>query len=130
MHRPWLPLRLIRPSDYRPIGYLNVFLGLLAQGLCDLICNYRLSPRMVMEAQADDKFIEPLTGLRFVAAATVAIGHAAPSLRDDWLGHLIAQISSVGMTLFFVLSGFVLWLTYSERILKSPRAALRDFATG
>jgi peptidoglycan/LPS O-acetylase OafA/YrhL len=81
-----------------------------------------------MKAQADGKFIDPLTGLRFIAAATVAIGHAAPSLRDDWLGHLVAQVSSVGMTLFFVLSGFVLWLTYSERMLRSPRVALRDFA--
>jgi peptidoglycan/LPS O-acetylase OafA/YrhL len=81
-----------------------------------------------MDAQQDGKFITPLTGLRFVAAATVAIGHAAPSLRDDWLGHLVAQVASIGMTLFFVLSGFVLWFTYAERMLSSPGPALRDFA--
>jgi hypothetical protein len=81
-----------------------------------------------MRAQPDDNFINPLTGLRFVAAVTVAIGHAAPSLRDDWLGHLVAQVASIGMTLFFVLSGFVLWFTYADRMLKSPSATLRDFA--
>jgi peptidoglycan/LPS O-acetylase OafA/YrhL len=81
-----------------------------------------------MQAQPDDNFINPLTGLRFVAAVTVAIGHAAPSLRDDWLGHLVAQVASIGMTLFFVLSGFVLWFTYADRMLKSPSATLRDFA--
>jgi peptidoglycan/LPS O-acetylase OafA/YrhL len=79
-------------------------------------------------SQTDGKLIAPLTGLRFVAAATVAIGHAAPSLRHDWVGQLIAQVSSIGMTLFFVLSGFVLWLTYAERLLRAPKATLRDFA--
>ncbi len=81
-----------------------------------------------MDVQPAGKFINPLTGLRFVAAATVAIGHAAPSLRDDWLGHLVAQVASIGMTLFFVLSGFVLWFTYADRMLASPGATLRDFA--
>jgi len=81
-----------------------------------------------MDAHQDGKFIDPLTGLRFVAAAIVAIGHAAPSLRDDWLGQLVAQVASIGMTLFFVLSGFVLWFTYADRMLSAPGAALRDFA--
>ena len=63
----------------------------------------------------DRNFIRSLTGLRFVAAATVAIGHGSLSLRQDWLGQLVAQVSSVGMTLFFVLSGFVLWLNYAAR---------------
>ena len=56
----------------------------------------------------------PLTGLRYVAAVTVAVGHGALALRHDWLAQLVAQISSIGMTLFFVLSGFVLWLNYSK----------------
>jgi len=81
-----------------------------------------------MAAQPDGKFINPLTGLRFVAAATVAVGHAAPSLRADWLGQLVAQVASIGMTLFFVLSGFVLWFTYARRMLSSPGPTLRDFA--
>lgn len=75
------------------------------------------------------QFIGSLTGLRFVAAATVAVGHGALSLRQDWLAQLVAQISSVGMTLFFVLSGFVLWLNYAASFQTKPLSgALREFA--
>jgi peptidoglycan/LPS O-acetylase OafA/YrhL len=60
---------------------------------------------------------------------TVAIGHGSLSLRQDWLAQLVAQISSIGMTLFFVLSGFVLWLNYSESFQsRTLPAALREFA--
>lgn len=77
----------------------------------------------------DRHFIGSLTGLRFVAAATVAIGHGSLSLRQDWLAQLVAQISSIGMTLFFVLSGFVLWFNYASRIQCTPFwFALREFA--
>jgi hypothetical protein len=75
------------------------------------------------------QFIGSLTGLRFIAAATVAVGHGALSLRQDWLSQLVAQISSVGMTLFFVLSGFVLWLNYAASFQTKPLSgALREFA--
>ena len=37
-------------------------------------------------------------------------------MRQDGVAQLVAQISSIGMTLFFVLSGFVLWLNYSEEL--------------
>jgi peptidoglycan/LPS O-acetylase OafA/YrhL len=77
----------------------------------------------------DRHFIGSLTGLRFVAAATVAIGHGSLSLRQDWLAQLVAQISSVGMTLFFVLSGFVLWFNYASSFQsKVLSVALREFA--
>lgn len=74
-------------------------------------------------------FIGSLTGLRFVAAASVAVGHGALSLRHDWLSQLVAQFSSIGMTLFFVLSGFVLWLNYADSFQTAAfGAALRSFA--
>ena len=74
-------------------------------------------------------FIGALTGLRYVAAVTVVVGHGSLSLRQDWLAQLVAQISSIGMTLFFVLSGFVLWLNYSDSFKFSTLpAALREFA--
>jgi len=74
-------------------------------------------------------FIGALTGLRYVAAVTVAVGHGAVSLRQDGVAQLVAQISSIGMTLFFVLSGFVLWLNYAESFQSgAPLAALRAFA--
>jgi Acyltransferase family len=70
----------------------------------------------------DYRFVGSLTGLRYVAAVTVAVGHGAPALRHDWLAQLVAQISSIGMTLFFVLSGFVLWLNYAESFAVKPSA--------
>jgi len=77
----------------------------------------------------DQRFIGSLTGLRFVAAATVAVGHGAPSLAHGWLAELIAQVSSIGMTMFFVLSGFVLWLNYAGRFeAQQVGTALREFA--
>lgn len=76
----------------------------------------------------DQRFIGSLTGLRFVAAATVAVGHGAPSLAHGWLAELIAQVSSIGMTMFFVLSGFVLWLNYAGRFeAQQVSTALREF---
>jgi peptidoglycan/LPS O-acetylase OafA/YrhL len=75
------------------------------------------------------RFVGSLTGLRYVAAVTVAIGHGALTLRHDWLAQLVAQISSIGMTLFFVLSGFVLWLNYAESFAAKPFSeAVRGFA--
>ena len=77
----------------------------------------------------ENRFIGSLTGLRYVAAVTVAVGHGSLALRHDWLAQLVAQISSIGMTLFFVLSGFVLWLNYAASFKsKAPSVALREFA--
>jgi peptidoglycan/LPS O-acetylase OafA/YrhL len=59
-------------------------------------------------------FVAPLTGLRFVAAMIVLIGHGSMVLPGDEIAFGIQQITSIGMTLFFVLSGFVLWLTYAD----------------
>jgi peptidoglycan/LPS O-acetylase OafA/YrhL len=80
-------------------------------------------------AVQDNRFIGSLTGLRYVAAVTVAVGHGSLALRHDWLAQLVAQISSIGMTLFFVLSGFVLWLNYAASFKsKALSVALREFA--
>jgi peptidoglycan/LPS O-acetylase OafA/YrhL len=76
-----------------------------------------------------DRFIGSLTGLRYVAAVTVAVGHGSLALCQDWLAQLVAQISSIGMTMFFVLSGFVLWLNYAASFGSKPLPdALREFA--
>lgn len=72
-----------------------------------------------------------LTGLRFVAAICVVIAHSGmivPKVllpRYLWLGsHLVF----FGMTLFFVLSGFVITYNYFDSFRsKSLRVALYDF---
>jgi peptidoglycan/LPS O-acetylase OafA/YrhL len=61
--------------------------------------------------------IPALTGLRFVAAMMVLIGHAWAVLRftgDAITGRFLGPLPSMGMTLFFVLSGFVMWVNYAE----------------
>src|ERR1700689_4773194 len=70
-----------------------------------------------------DGDIPALTGLRFLAAISVAIAHGSTLIlkfepRDvasDWL----PMASAFGMTLFFVLSGFV--IHYHYRWLVTPR---------
>src|SRR5215211_6237221 len=65
-----------------------------------------------------------LTGLRFLAAFFVFIGHATPALvkfsPELVLLQLISSVlTSAGMTLFFTLSGFVIHYNYAE-IVESP----------
>src|SRR5262249_10668338 len=65
--------------------------------------------------------VPTLTGLRFVAAFSVLIGHGF-----SWILHnhetpggaiyWISQISGFGMTLFFVLSGFVIHYNYGSLV--------------
>src|SRR5262249_34278414 len=64
--------------------------------------------------------IPSLTGLRFVAAMCVVVSHAIPKIipleaPPTWL-YLLATTSAAGMSLFFVLSGFVIYYNYSDSI--------------
>jgi peptidoglycan/LPS O-acetylase OafA/YrhL len=65
--------------------------------------------------------VQSLTGLRCVAALSVAIPHALlqivrfPINQPVWYDYVNAA-SGIGMTLFFVLSGFVIHYNYSESI--------------
>lgn len=61
--------------------------------------------------------VPALTGLRFVAAMMVLIGHGWNVLHftgDTITGRFLNPLPSMGMTLFFVLSGFVMWVNYAE----------------
>ena len=73
--------------------------------------------------------VPALTGLRFVAAFSVLIGHGF-----SWILHnhetpggvvfWVSQIAGLGMTLFFVLSGFVIHYNYGNlvpRVCAGPR---------
>lgn len=65
--------------------------------------------------------IPALTGLRFVAALSVALSHSVTQL-VPWVGvpptwyTLIASAAGFGMPLFFVLSGFVIHYNYCEDV--------------
>jgi peptidoglycan/LPS O-acetylase OafA/YrhL len=70
-----------------------------------------------------------LTGVRFVAAAAVVVGHAFMFLvqpsQPSAILNVISTLSGFGMTLFFVLSGFVIHMNYAGMV--STREGLRNF---
>jgi peptidoglycan/LPS O-acetylase OafA/YrhL len=57
-----------------------------------------------------------LTGLRFVAAFCVLIAHSVTVLMGGYEVYWIKQASGFGMTLFFVLSGFVIHYNYAVAV--------------
>jgi peptidoglycan/LPS O-acetylase OafA/YrhL len=63
--------------------------------------------------------LDALTGLRFVAAFTIAIGHT----EAVWL-----EITGIGMPLFFTLSGFIIHYVYADVFAGGWRRAGREFA--
>lgn len=75
-----------------------------------------------------------LTGLRLIAALSVALAHgAAATLRIDPASNLsvvkywLAVGAGLGMPLFFVLSGFVIHYNYATRIFTSGGKGLFEF---
>ena len=64
--------------------------------------------------------LEPLTGLRAVAAYSVLIAHAisVSFLKDvpAELSQFSSRLAWFGMSLFFVLSGFVIHYNYAEGV--------------
>jgi peptidoglycan/LPS O-acetylase OafA/YrhL len=75
--------------------------------------------------------IPALTGLRFVAAFFVLLGHMLPKVMPfadppKWYVQ-ISSVAAEGMTLFFVLSGFVIHYNYSARLSTGGMWGLRNF---
>lgn len=64
--------------------------------------------------------INQLTGLRFVAAMCVVFSHSLPALapaREPSVVYLmLSTLSGLGMSIFFVLSGFVIHYNYADKI--------------
>jgi peptidoglycan/LPS O-acetylase OafA/YrhL len=59
------------------------------------------------------RYVPALTGLRAVAAYLVFLHHYNPVATDGWPHQLIAQ-GYIGVTVFFVLSGFLIYHRYAE----------------
>lgn len=72
--------------------------------------------------------IDSLTGLRLFAALAVFLSHTQPPTTMPETVRTMMLAGYSGVTLFFVLSGFVLTWTYVERMPSPGRTALRDFA--
>jgi peptidoglycan/LPS O-acetylase OafA/YrhL len=80
------------------------------------------------------KPIPSLTGLRFIAAFSVLFAHALPKIFPWPEGHAVPNVytmleaaSAEGMSLFFVLSGFVIHYNYSERLEAQGGVGLINF---
>jgi peptidoglycan/LPS O-acetylase OafA/YrhL len=71
--------------------------------------------------------VPALTGLRFVAAMMVLIGHGlytAHFAADTMTSRILDPLPSTGMTLFFVFSGFVMWVSYAQSFRERFRSSL------
>jgi hypothetical protein len=74
--------------------------------------------------------IPALDGMRFVAAMMVVVGHSSDSITlfHPKVSEFLAPLAPLAMAVFFVLSGFVMWLNYADDIAKDGPAAVRRFA--
>lgn len=72
--------------------------------------------------------LQALTGVRMLAAGIVFLSHAGPPAGSPpWLVRFIDS-GYMGVTLFFVLSGFVLTLNYFEQLARPTPGALWRYA--
>ena len=70
--------------------------------------------------------IPSLTGLRFIAAFSIALGHSLPDT-DVW-GINFHGITAIGMPIFFTLSGFIIHYSYADQFAKRRSSAIPNFA--
>lgn len=87
-----------------------------------------IAPPMPLQRSAIPR-LPALTGLRGIAAWCVVFYHARLSLAD-WMpeaGIAVAARGYLAVDLFFMLSGFVMWLNYGERLRTQGMAGVRAF---
>lgn len=80
-----------------------------------------------MSAQV--RHLDALTGIRGIAAWGVVLYHVRVSLVDILPGWAIATLGKgyLAVDLFFMLSGFVIWLNYAERLTEGGSGEVRQF---
>lgn len=73
--------------------------------------------------------LDALTGLRGIAAWLVVLYHIRPALTALLPAEVIAALAKgyLAVDLFFMLSGFVIWYNYADRLRTGGDAAVRQF---
>src|ERR1700689_844937 len=100
-----------------------------AQGPASAVLTRRRDMQMNIETQARSPQtgdsarggdIPALTGLRFIAALSVVLAHSSYQILKfeppDTVSSWMARLGPFGMTLFFVLSGFVIHYNYRHLV--------------
>ena len=76
------------------------------------------------------KDIPELTGLRGIAAAAILLNHVlliAPDLRTTIFNRPLSMMGNLGVSLFFILSGTVIYYNYADKILINPAKEMSKF---
>jgi peptidoglycan/LPS O-acetylase OafA/YrhL len=87
------------------------------------------SSAMAYDAAARPE-IPSLTGMRFIAAFLVVLAHTDhyfAAMQPAWLDYAWRVGANLGMTTFFVLSGFVIHYNYGSAIVAKGAPAIRSF---
>jgi peptidoglycan/LPS O-acetylase OafA/YrhL len=81
------------------------------------------------QAAAAPRHLDALTGIRGIAAWLVVLYHIRLSLTGLLPGGIVAALGKgyLAVDLFFMLSGFVLWYNYADRLRVGGLAAAGDF---
>lgn len=86
---------------------------------------HRTRSRAPEQASSMPRDIPPLTGLRIVGAAWVALYHFQPTLYAAWPSTVkfkpLFAAGGSGVPLFFLLSGFIIWHNYGRMSVMTPR---------
>ena len=76
------------------------------------------------------KQIDELTGLRGIAALFILFNHILliyPDLRQTFIASPLGFLGFMGMDLFFILSGFVIYYNYADKIRQNPNDGIIKF---
>jgi len=76
-------------------------------------------------APASRKTIEPIQQLRGIAALGVVIFHSLSQINGESVISPYARLGAAGVDLFFVISGFIMWVTAAARDQSPVRFALK-----
>ncbi|MDR1695376.1 MAG: acyltransferase [Endomicrobium sp.] len=83
-----------------------------------------------MSVEVKKGMIHELTGLRGLAALFILINHillVTPYFNQTFIKEYLQHFAIIGMSLFFILSGFVIDYNYAEKIKSDPKSGILKF---